>query len=187
MPPRQPGTLLGGAWQLTLLVLTTAPVGSTGAEQLSSSGANPPPNPVVSSASQMPIASKPPPSFSWRGEWKGWEGFHFDLTRRTLLGELAPSVTNLPPIPMTLENVGSSRDMMFMESAAPLQALGPGVEAGFQVGRPILQRRMTWAFGLFTDGVGDDFGDATEDFGRAVVRITGLPIDTSPLRQSLWG
>ena len=286
MPPRQPGTLIGGAWQLTLLVLTTAPVGSTGAELLPSSGANPPPNPVLSTTPPSPNESKPTPNFSWRGEWKGWEGFHFDLTRRTLLGELAPSVTNLPPViphlwssepgsprtyqpnlaqarmagkigvkfaldaatyghdsglddidsgaevrrarlyakgdcllvwpvsyelemgyipnefyiessylqfknlglpgtlktgqyhvPMTLENVGSSRDMMFMESAAPLQALGPGVEAGFQLGRPILQRRMTWAFGLFTDGVGDDFGDATEDFGRAVVRITGLPID----------
>jgi len=93
------------------------------------------------------------------------------------LGLLGTLKTGQYHVPMTLENVGSSRDMMFMESAAPLQALGPGVEAGFQVGRPILQRRMTWAFGLFTDGVGNDFGDATEDFGRAVVRITGLPID----------
>jgi phosphate-selective porin OprO/OprP len=37
---------------------------------------------------------------------------------------------------------------------------------------------MTWAAGLFTDGVGDDFGDATHDFGRVVLRVTGLPIDT---------
>ncbi len=79
--------------------------------------------------------------------------------------------------PMSMENVGSSRDTLFMESAAAVQALAPGVEAGFQFGRPILDRRMTWAFGLFTEGVGDDFGDATEDLGRAVGRVTGLLID----------
>lgn len=34
---------------------------------------------------------------------------------------------------------------------------------------------MTWAFGLFTDSVGDDTGDATKGFGRAIGRLTGLP------------
>ncbi|MGE3308967.1 MAG: OprO/OprP family phosphate-selective porin [Limisphaerales bacterium] len=79
--------------------------------------------------------------------------------------------------PMSMENAGSSRDTLFMEAAAAVQALAPGVEAGFQIGQPILDRRMTWAFGLFTEGVGDDFGDATEDLGRAVGRITGLLMD----------
>jgi phosphate-selective porin len=78
---------------------------------------------------------------------------------------------------MGLDTVGSSRDQTFMEAAAPLQALAPGVNAGFQVGRPIFDRRATWTVGLFTDSVGDDFGDATEDFGRAILRMTGLPID----------
>jgi phosphate-selective porin OprO/OprP len=89
---------------------------------------------------------------------------------------------------MTLVNYGSSRDMMFMESATPLQALAPGVNAGFQVGRPVLDERMTWALGLFTDSVGNDFGDATKGFGRAVGRMTGLPIyrhDTAPEKQRL--
>ncbi|HMO66767.1 MAG TPA: porin, partial [Verrucomicrobiota bacterium] len=45
--------------------------------------------------------------------------------------------------PMTLENSGSSRDMLFMEAATPLQALAPGVNAGFQVGRPVADERMT--------------------------------------------
>ena len=79
-------------------------------------------------------------------------------------------------VPMSLVNYGSSRDMLFMESATPLQALAPGVNAGVQVGRPVLGERMTWAFGLFTDSVGNDFGDATEGFGRAVGRVTGLPL-----------
>jgi phosphate-selective porin OprO/OprP len=79
--------------------------------------------------------------------------------------------------PMTLVNSGSSRDMMFMEAAPPIQALAAGVEAGLQLGRSIARQRMTWALGFFANGVGNDFGDATEDFGRAVTRITGLAID----------
>ena len=39
------------------------------------------------------------------------------------------------------------------------------------------EERATWAFGLFTDGVGQDFGDASKNYGRAIVRFTGLPID----------
>jgi phosphate-selective porin OprO/OprP len=35
---------------------------------------------------------------------------------------------------------------------------------------------MGWQLGLFTDAVGDDFGDATKGFGRVVGRITGLLI-----------
>ena len=51
-------------------------------------------------------------------------------------------------------NYGSSRDMMFMESAAAIQALAPGVNAGMQVGRPVFGERMTWALGLFTNAAG---------------------------------
>ena len=78
--------------------------------------------------------------------------------------------------PMGLENYGSSRDQLFMEPSTALQALAPGVNAGVQVGQPVAGERMTWAFGLFTDSVGEDFGDATTGFGRAVGRVTGLPI-----------
>ena len=77
--------------------------------------------------------------------------------------------------PMGLDVVTSSRDITFMEPAAPLQALAPGVNAGTQMGRPVLDQRATWRLGLFTDGVGEDFGDATLDYGRAIVRFTGLP------------
>ena len=78
--------------------------------------------------------------------------------------------------PMSLDMVTSSRDVTFMESAAPVQALAPGVNAGIQIGRPVFDRRATWAMGLFTDGLGNDIGEATKDYGRAIARVTGLPI-----------
>ena len=78
--------------------------------------------------------------------------------------------------PMGLEVLSSSRDISFMEPAAPMQALAPGVNAGLQIGRPVFNERATWALGLFTDGVGKDYGDSSQDFGRAIARITALPI-----------
>ena len=78
--------------------------------------------------------------------------------------------------PMSLDMVTSSRDLTFMEPAAPLQALAPGVAAGMEVGRPVLDQRATWRFGLFTDGVGKDYGDASREAARAIMRFTGLPI-----------
>ncbi len=78
--------------------------------------------------------------------------------------------------PMSLDMVTSSRDLNFMEPASPVQALAPGVNAGLEIGRPVFDARATWRFGLFTDGAGRDFGDATQDYGRAIVRFTGLPL-----------
>ncbi len=78
--------------------------------------------------------------------------------------------------PMSLEGVTSSRDLTFMEPAAPIQALAPGVDAGMQLNRVIFNQRMTWAFGLFAPGVGQDYGDASQDFARAIMRFTGLPM-----------
>jgi len=89
------------------------------------------------------------------------------------LGEL--KVGEYQP-PMSLEAVTSSRDSTFMELAAPIQALAPGSDAGLQIGHPFLDQRMTWKFGLFAPGVGEDVGDASRDFGRAIMRVTGLPL-----------
>ena len=89
-----------------------------------------------------------------------------------LIGELRGGQYQAP---MGLDVITGSRDIMFMEPAAPLQALVPGVNAGIQMGRPLLDRRATWRLGFFGDGVGQDYGDATKDFGRAIVRFTGLP------------
>ena len=38
---------------------------------------------------------------------------------------------------MGLEAITSSRDTTFMEAAAPIEALAPGVNAGIQIGRGI--------------------------------------------------
>ena len=80
--------------------------------------------------------------------------------------------------PFSLNAYTSSRDIRFMEPAAPVTALAPGVNAGFQVGRSVLGDRMTWTTGLFGDGGSSDAGDASQDYGRAVIRLTGLPIAT---------
>jgi phosphate-selective porin OprO/OprP len=83
--------------------------------------------------------------------------------------------------PMGLDAVTSSRDISMMELAAPLQALAPGVNAGIEIGRPVLDRRATWKLGLFTQGVGHDVGEATKNYGRVITRFTGLPIyETNP-------
>ena len=78
--------------------------------------------------------------------------------------------------PMGLDAITSSRDITLMETAAPLEALAPGVNAGIEIGRPVFNQRATWKLGLFTDGVGQDVGDATKNYGRAISRITALPI-----------
>jgi phosphate-selective porin OprO/OprP len=74
----------------------------------------------------------------------------------------------------------SSRDLTFMEPATALQALAPGVNAGVQMGHAVLNQRATWTLGVFTDGLGADFGDASKDFGRAITRLTCLPLYQRP-------
>lgn len=78
--------------------------------------------------------------------------------------------------PMSLAAMTSSRDITFMETAAPVQALAPGVSAGLNFGRTIFDQRGTWALGIFGEGAGNlDAGDASSDYGRAIGRMTGLP------------
>jgi phosphate-selective porin OprO/OprP len=80
--------------------------------------------------------------------------------------------------PMSMEMITSSRDLRFMEPAGPVQALASGTSVGIQIGQPILAQRMTWRMGLFTHGVGTDYGDASEDYARTITRVTGLPFWT---------
>jgi phosphate-selective porin OprO/OprP len=79
--------------------------------------------------------------------------------------------------PMGLQIITSSRDITFMEPAAPLQAIAPGVEAGLQIGRPVFDERGTWNFGLFAPGAGNiEYGNASENYGSAILRVTALPL-----------
>jgi len=82
--------------------------------------------------------------------------------------------------PMSLEAVTSSRDITFMESAAPVQALAPGVNAGFRIGRSVFNERATWALGMFSEGLGSDSGDASKNYGRVIGRLTWLPLYEAP-------
>ena len=77
---------------------------------------------------------------------------------------------------MSLDAITSSRDITFMELGAPVQALTPGLDSGAQIGSPVLHERMTWAFGLFGEGLGSDYGDASQNFARAITRLTCLPM-----------
>jgi phosphate-selective porin OprO/OprP len=77
--------------------------------------------------------------------------------------------------PMGLDQKTSSRDRMFMEAAAPIQALTPGANAGLEAGRSLFDQRMTWAAGAFGNGLGSDFGDASKNAARVIARVTGLP------------
>ncbi len=106
------------------------------------------------------------------------ENSYLEFPNLRFLRFLGPLKVGQFQVPMSLANYGSSRDMMFMESAAPVAALAPGVNAGMQVGHPVFDQNMTWALGLFTDGVGSgkDFGEATTSFGRAAGRVTGVPV-----------
>jgi phosphate-selective porin OprO/OprP len=82
--------------------------------------------------------------------------------------------------PMGLDVITSSRDILFMEPAAPLQALAPGNLAGVQIGSPIFDQRMTWALGLFAQGTGTEYGVASQDFGSVIGRVTWLPLWDMP-------
>ena len=78
---------------------------------------------------------------------------------------------------MGLQIITSSRDITFMEPAAPLQAIAPGTEAGLQIGRPVFEERGTWHFGLFAPGAGHlEYGNASENYGSAILRFTALPL-----------
>ncbi len=78
--------------------------------------------------------------------------------------------------PMSLDHITSSRDVVLMEMAAPVQALAPGVDAGLQASRPFFGKRMTWTAGVFLQGVGRDYGDDSENYARFITRATALPV-----------
>jgi len=79
---------------------------------------------------------------------------------------------------MGLDLITSSRDLMFMEPAAPLQALAPGNEFGIQIGHPVFDDRATWVLGIFGNGPrSGEYGNASKNYGNAIGRATWLAID----------
>jgi phosphate-selective porin OprO/OprP len=80
--------------------------------------------------------------------------------------------------PMGLDLITSSRDITFMEPAAPFQAIGPASEVGIQIGHPVFHQRATWALGLFgSANTSYEFGNSSQNYGNAIGRVTWLALD----------
>ena len=77
--------------------------------------------------------------------------------------------------PISLDILTSSRFVPFMERAAPVEAFAPERNTGAMLQNAVLDQRMTWAAGVFTDT--DDSADNFQLHGnwRADARVTGVP------------
>lgn len=81
--------------------------------------------------------------------------------------------------PMSLESMGSSRDLVFMEQGAAVQAFAPSLKSGMQIGRPFLGERMTFAAGWFTNSANLQTGDSSKSLARLIGRLSWV----SPLQE----
>lgn len=80
--------------------------------------------------------------------------------------------------PFSLEELTSSNYITFMERSLPTGAFAPSRKTGFRVSNAVLNKRMTWAAGLFF-GDSDDDGDSNFDDVTNTdftARLTGLPL-----------
>lgn len=79
--------------------------------------------------------------------------------------------------PFSLDRLTSSLDTTFMERAAPVDAFAPGYLAGVSVQNHSLEARVAGALGWFSEGTGDDTGDASGGLSRVIGRVTWRPYD----------
>jgi phosphate-selective porin len=95
--------------------------------------------------------------------------------------------------PMGLDALTSSRWITFMEEASPSAALAPGVNLGLQMHRTFKDDKITFTGGLFSDAVTSDTGEATENFGRLIGRLSWVsgwedgPAIDEPEQMVHWG
>jgi phosphate-selective porin OprO/OprP len=111
----------------------------------------------------------------------GWTGNAFSLEESYIQFKNYPRIGTIQfgqfQAPMSLEAITASRDFTFLEQSSAVMALAPGVNTGFQLGRPAFHDRMTWALGLFASAPVTDTGDATKEARRAMGRMTWLVQD----------
>ncbi|MCJ7683112.1 MAG: OprO/OprP family phosphate-selective porin [Desulfobacteraceae bacterium] len=83
--------------------------------------------------------------------------------------------------PFSMEQLGSTTNITFMERALPTEAMSPGRNMGIMCRNSALDDRMTWAAGAFLvtgsfSGVGGFSDQLTDAYGTAITaRVTGLP------------
>ena len=112
----------------------------------------------------------------------GYRSDTFYLNKAYLLSQDMNYIGNLQvgvfQPPMGLQVITSSRDITFMEPAAPLQAMAPPNETGIQIGHPVFNQRATWTLGIFGDAATDtEYGNASRNYGSAIGRLTWLALD----------
>lgn len=78
--------------------------------------------------------------------------------------------------PFSLEELTSSRHITMMERSMPTNAFAPSYHSGFGIGDAAMEKRLTWAIGVFRNSE-DVGGDVAEDGGYNITaRVTGLAI-----------
>lgn len=79
--------------------------------------------------------------------------------------------------PFSLEELTSSNYITFMERSLPTGAFAPSRKTGFHLSNAVLDKRMTWAAGIFYGDSGDDGDSNFDDITSTDVtaRVTGLP------------
>jgi len=94
--------------------------------------------------------------------------------------------------PMGLDVLTSSRWITFMEEASVSEALAPGVNLGLQMHRTFKDDNVTLTAGLFSDAVTSDTGDASQDYGRLIGRLSWIsgweegPAPDEPEHMTHW-
>jgi phosphate-selective porin OprO/OprP len=112
--------------------------------------------------------------YDFAGGEVGFKDVYLGIEDLPLVGDLTIGQFKEP---FSLEELDSSNYITFMERSLATVAFAPSRKTGIGLGNAVLDKRMTWAAGLFygdTDDDGDsNFDDVTNlDF---TLRVTGLP------------
>jgi phosphate-selective porin len=77
--------------------------------------------------------------------------------------------------PSTLDNLTSSRDRLFIETPAPVEAFSQGSKLGVQISDSTKHKKATGAIGIFGNGDSFDISDATHSNSRLIWRFSWMP------------
>lgn len=113
--------------------------------------------------------------YDFAGGETAWKDVYLGMKNLPFLGQLLIGQMHEP---FSLEELTSSNYNPFIERSLPTGAFAPSRKSGIRASNNFLDKRMTWAAGVFygdTDDDGDsDFDDITNT--DLTLRLTGLPI-----------